>query len=194
MAWIPVTYRLTSSAPLLQHNGQTADPLNKWSKLIKQISSKRKKTDADHEEIARLEFMAALYMDDQGPILPAHVIDAMIINGAKKSREGPTAKSGCFCLEHAELEYEGPRTANELWDDEQFRFSAIVRIQSSRIPRMRPIFRDWALNINLHIEDSVVNISRVDEWLTTAGTQVGLCDWRPQYGRFTVERLNGKSG
>lgn len=192
MAWKPISYRLTSSAPLIMHNGQTADPLNKWAKLLKQISSKRNKTEADYEEMARLEFMAGLYLSDQGPILPAFVIDSLTINGAKKSKEGMTAKSGCFCLEHARLEYTGPRTANELWDDESFRFSALVRVGMARVSRMRPIFHEWAATVNLHVEDTMVNVARVDEWLIAAGTQVGLCDWRPQYGRFTAVRLNGK--
>ena len=192
MAWQEVNYRLTSLAPLIMHNGQLADPVNKWTKLIKQISSKRKKTDADNEEMARLEFMGSLYLDEEGPVLPAYVIDGMLIRAAMKSREGPLAKAGCFCLDHASLEYDGPRAANELWEDEGFRFSSMVRVQSSRVSRMRPIFNKWSTTIKLHIEDTIVNIGRVDEWLETAGVQIGLCDWRPQYGRFTVERLNGK--
>jgi len=173
------------------HNGQTADPTNKWSKLIKQISSKRAKTDADHEEMARLEFMAGLYLDESGPVLPAYMIEATILGGAKKSKEGQTSKSGYFCLEHAPLEYAGPRTANELWDDEQFRFSSIVRVQTSRVSRMRPIFREWSAIVTLNVEDTLVNPAQVDRWLNASGSQVGLGDWRPQYGRFTSERVNG---
>jgi hypothetical protein len=142
--------------------------------------------------MARLEFLAGLYLNEEGPILPAHVIDSVIVNGAKKSKEGQTAKSGCFCLEHAKLEYDGPRTANELLADDNFRFSALVRVKMSRVSRMRPIFKEWSTIITLHMEDTLVNPSQVDKWLNDAGTQVGICDWRPQYGRFTVERLNGK--
>jgi hypothetical protein len=192
MAWLETKYKLTGSAPFISHNGQTADPTNKWSKLIKQISSKRTKTDADYEEMHRLEFMAGLYLDESGPILPAFMIDALVVNGAKKSKEGMAAKSGCFCLEHAKLEYDGPRVADKLWDDERFRFGAIVRVGNARVSRMRPIFRDWSAVVTLNIEDTMVNVTRVDEWLAAAGTQVGVGDWRPQYGRFTVERLNGK--
>lgn len=191
MAWQTLKYKLTASAPLIMHNGQTADPLNKWSKSLKLISSKRKKTDADYEEMARIEFMAGLYLNGDGPVLPANMLDSMIVNGAKKSKEGPTAKSGCFCLEHAKLEYDGPRTANELWEDENFRFSSIVRVQTSRVSRMRPIFNEWSAVVNLNIEDTLVNPKRVEEWLNAAGTQVGLGDWRPQYGRFTAELVSG---
>lgn len=192
MAWQTLKYQLTSNAPLLMHNGQTADPLNKWAKLLKQTSSKRKKTDADYEEMARIEFMAALYLDANGPIIPAKVIDSLVVNAAKKSRDGMTAKSAAFCLEHAQLDYDGPRTATELWADDSFRFSSLVRVGQARVARMRPIFNNWSAIITLQIEDTLVNPARVDEWMTVAGTQVGVGDWRPQYGRFTAQRLNGK--
>lgn len=189
MAWEVVTYKLSSSAPLILHSGQTADPLNKWAKAIKLISGKRKKTDADYLEMARLEFFAGLYMDKDGPILPSMVIDALIVNSAKKSRDGMTAKSGVFCLEHARLEYDGPRTAEELWADESFHFSALVRVGTARVARMRPNFRDWLANVTVNFETSLVNPKQIYEWLVTGGTQVGLCDWRPQYGRFTVSKV-----
>jgi len=192
MAWKSVSYKLNSSAPLIMHNGQTSDPLNKWSKAIKQISSKKAKTDADYEEMARLEFMAGLYLNEKGPIIPADVIDAVVINGAKKSKEGLVAKAGCYCEGHAELEYNGPRKAVDLWNEEDFRFSTKVRVGMASVQRTRPIFRNWSAVITLNIEDSMVNLARVDEWLKVAGTQVGVGDWRPKYGRFTVERLNGK--
>lgn len=191
MAWRTLRYKLTSSAPLIMHNGQTADPLNKWSKSIKEISSKRAKTEADHQELARLEFMAALYLDENGPVIPAYVIEGALVAAAKKTKEGTLAKSGCYCLEHARLDYEGPRQAAELWNDERFRLSAIVRVQTDRVRRTRPIFQNWSALVSISVEDTLVNPARVDEWINTAGSQIGLCDWRPQHGRFTVEKMNG---
>lgn len=189
MAWQTVTYRLTSDCPMLAHNGQTADPLNKWSKLMKQVSGKRKKTDADYEELAKLEFFAGLYMGKDGPIIPAANIDSMIVNAAKKLREGPTAKAGVFCLNDASMEYEGPRDPEAMWAAETFRHVAIVRVQTARVARTRPIFREWAANVQLNIEDSIVNVAQVDAWMNVAGTQIGLGDWRPQHGRFSAVRV-----
>ena len=192
MAWQPLTYRFSSSAPLIMHNGQTADPTNKWSKAIKAISGKRAKTDADYEELARLEFLAGLYMAADGPIIPNTVIDGMTLNAAKKRKEGQIAKSGVFCLEHARLDYEGPRTGEALWAEDRFHFAANVRVSMARVVRMRPRFDTWACNVTLQIEDTLVNPSQVDEWMRIAGTQVGIGDWRPQFGRFTSKRLNGE--
>jgi tetrahydrodipicolinate N-succinyltransferase len=189
MAWQTLKYQLTSSSDMLFHNGQMANPLNKWAKLMKQISSRRAKTDADHEEIARIEFLASLYMAADGPVIPAEVLDAVLINGAKKSKEGMTAKSGAFCLEHARLEYDGPRTADELWADERFRHISIVRVGQAKVVRTRPIFNKWSAIVSVNIETGIVNPARVDDWLTIAGTQVGIGDWRPQHGRFQAQRL-----
>lgn len=189
MAWKTLNYKLTSACPMLQHNGQTADPLNKWSKAIKAVSGKRSKTDADYEEMARLEFLAGLYMGADGPIIPASVVDATIINAAKKLKEGMTAKAGLFCLEHARLEYEGPCTTDALWADERFRYVAIVRVGNARIARTRPIFNAWEAVVKVNFEDGVLNATQVDRWFTIAGTQIGFGDWRPQYGRFQAQRL-----
>lgn len=188
MAWQEAKYKLTSVCQLLMHNGQTADPTNKWSKLIKQISSKRAKTDSDYEEMARLEFMAGLYMSPDGPVLPNFMIDAILVAGAKKSKEGQTAKSAVFCTAHAPLIYDGPRTADELWKDERFRFSAIVRVQQARVSRTRPKFDKWESVVTVKYEPSVINRARIDDWLTVAGSMVGVGDWRPQNGRFDVSR------
>lgn len=189
MAWLKLKYQLTSSCPMLMHNGQIAHPMNRFAKALKQISSKRIKTDADYEEMARIEFFAGLYMGKGGPIIPAQVIDSMLISAAKKSKEGQIAKSAIFCIEHATLIYSGPRTAEELWEIEDFRFSAMVRVGTARIPRMRPIFNQWSAEIILNAEDTLVNPSRVNEWLSVAGSIVGLGDWRPQHGRFEVKCL-----
>ncbi len=190
MAWQTIRYQLTSVCPMLMHNGQLANPANKWAKLMKQISSKRAKTDADHEEMARIEFLGGLYLNEQGPVIPANVIDATLTNAARKMKEGQLAKSGLFCVAHATLVYDGPRTANLLWADERFRDQQIVKVNGkSSILRTRPIFSQWQTTVELSIEDGVINPARVTDWMHIAGTLIGFLDWRPRYGRFESERL-----
>jgi hypothetical protein len=187
MAWQKAEYKLTGCAPLLMHNGQLADPSNPIVKKIKEITGKRKKTDADIEEIAHLEFLGGLYLDANGPTLAADAIEATIIGGAKKFKEGMVAKSGMFVEDHASLEYDGPREPEELWATEEHRFSKAVRVGQSKVMRMRPVFPKWESTITVSYEDSITNKSRVDDWITTAGQQVGLLEWRPRFGRFDVE-------
>ncbi len=186
MAWKILEYPIVSACPLVMHAGVLVDPTNRFSKAMKLITSKRKKTDADLEELARLEFLGGLYLDEQGPILPSFVVEAALINGAKKSKEGMQAKAGIFCPEHMPLIYEGPRKPDEMWKDERFRFPMPVRVGQSKVMRMRPIFNNWSATIKVSYEDTIINESRVAEWVFSAGCQVGLCEWRPRLGRFDL--------
>src|SRR5689334_21733488 len=106
------------------HNGQLADPLNQWSKSIAQISGKKNKTEADHREIARREWYGALYISNGEPCIPGEMIEAALIKGAMKEKRGPAAKAGLLVPDHAKLEYEGPRTPDELWEDGGFQLRA----------------------------------------------------------------------
>lgn len=190
MAWQERIYHLKSVAPMLQHNGRTANPLDTFSKRMKAVSGKRVKTDADYEELARLEYAAALYMDESGPVIPSQCVDAMITEAAKKQRRGKDSKAAVYCPEHAALQYAGPRTVETLWGDERFRLVANVRVQSARIVRTRPMFPEWTAAVKLHYEDGLVNPAELDQWMTIAGNSIGLGDWRPRYGRFVVEAVD----
>lgn len=194
MAWKTLLFRLAGDAPLLMHNGELANPLSAISKQMKQITSKKKKTDADFERLAEVEFKASLYIDeDSGPVIPARNIEASIYEAAKVTKEGKLAKSVCFVKKDAVLQYEGPRDADSLWRDESFRCCAGVKVGQSRVMRTRPIFREWAAVIEVQFEDSVINASQVIQWVETSGTRVGLGDWRPQNGRFTAEMIKSAS-
>lgn len=188
--WKQAQYKLTSSSPLIMHNGQLVDPTNKWVKLMKKITSKRNKTDADYEELARLEFFGGLYLGEDGPVIPAHCIEGTLVNAAKKQKQGATAKSAMFCDTHAKLEYDGPRLADELWGDEQFRIVASVKIGQAKVMRTRPIFRGWSAVISVTYDDSQINLSSLDEWVKAGGSVVGFLDWRPKYGRYEAERIS----
>lgn len=189
MAWQSMKFSLVGDAPMIQHNGQTADPLNRYAKEMKVISARRKKTDSDLEQLARIEFTAGLYLGENGPMIPSMMMDACIIEAAKKNREGVLAKSGFFTVGNAELVYDGPRLADELWQDDRFRLSVPVRIQQSRVVRTRPIFPEWSATVTIQYEESVCNPAQVISWFAIAGTLVGLGDWRPRFGRFQAKRL-----
>jgi hypothetical protein len=191
MAWKTAQFRLTGVSPLIMHNGELANPLNPIVKEQKKISGKRGKTEADLEELARLEFIGGLYYSDNpGVILPAEVLEATINGGARKFKEGMSAKAGLVVMEHAKLEFlDNGLTPQELWEKEQYRFQKMVTVARARILRTRPIFDNWSADIEVTYEDTVCDTSQVYKWLKKAGEIVGLCDWRPRYGRFTVEAL-----
>ena len=175
-------------SPLIMHNGQTADPGNKFSKQLKEVSGKRKKTDEDYAEMSRIEWHAGLYVNqDQRLIIPATSLEACIYEGAKKSKLGKAFKSAVFVEDDALLtigrQYE---KAQELWSFEEYRDVRGVRVGQARIMRTRPIFYKWEASLSVSFDDEQVNLSDVRRAIDDAGSKCGVGDFRPRYGRFEV--------
>ncbi|MCJ2084601.1 hypothetical protein MKK88_01140 [Methylobacterium sp. E-005] len=187
MSYQRMKFRLTGVSPLLMHNGRLANPLDPMAKALKAVSSKRAKTDADHEEMARVEFLGGLYVGDDGPCIPGELIEAALIAAAKKSKRGPQAKSGLLSDANHRLDYAGPREPDALWCDENYRLTAGVRVGQARVMRTRPIFRDWSAEIFVDFLPGQLNRAEVAEMVRVAGEIVGLGDWRPRFGRFKVD-------
>ena len=179
-------FKIRGVVPLVQHNGQLADPLNSWTKEVKKISGKRDKTDADYEEMARLEWYGGLYLDNKKPCIPAEVMEACLVTAAKKNKNGKKALAGLFCPNNFLLEYSGPQELKERWEDETCRYATLVRVGMARIMRMRPIFQEWGAEIAIEYDPHQLNENVVTELVATAG-DVGLMERRPRFGRFVVE-------
>lgn len=175
------------SPGILMHNKQLADPLNEWTKRIKEVSGKRAKTDADYEEMGRLEFLGGLYMDQNGPVIPSKMILATLIGGAKKNKLGSRFESSVFAMDHASLVYDGPRDATSLWENKQFVDRQAVGVQSNAVFRTRPFFQTWSASIEVEYDETSVNRQDVIQAAINAGKYCGIGDYRPTYGRFTVE-------
>ena len=190
-------FLLTGISHLICHNGQLADPLNTWTKKLKKVSSQRKKTDADFEEMARLEFMGSLYIHDGVPVIPGQLLKAALAGkggAGRMEKEGRAAGVGIFCDTSYPLQYDGPKEPKEMWKDERFRFRVGVRVGQATVMRTRPIFPEgWSIEGTLQYNTEFVNRDHVIHWLELAGNAVGLGDWRPAkggpYGRFEVEIL-----
>lgn len=190
MAHQTLKFRITGEVPLLMHNGQLADPLNKWSKAMKAVSGKRKKTDSDHEEMARLQWYGSLYLLDGKPCLPGEVIEATFINAAKKSKLGTQAKMGVFCPGNYPLHYDDEHDSiDDLWNGNNHRHTCMGVINRNRVPVTRPMFTGWSVDCEIVYDDEVLNEREMWTILETAGRYIGLCDWRPRYGRFTVSSI-----
>lgn len=168
------------------HNGQLADPLNPHSRSIAEVTSKRKKTDADHVEVGRREFFGSLYLMGGEPCIPGEVMEAALIRGAMKEKRGPAAKAGLLVENNSRLEYDGPRDPQALWADERFRLRVAVKVGQAKVMRTRPRFDGWSADVIVKYLPSLLNEREVGGFLITAGEQLGIGDWRPRFGRFSV--------
>jgi hypothetical protein len=182
-----LTVNIQGVTALIQHNRRLADPLDEMTKAMKVVSAKRKKTDADYEELARLEFIGGLYIDDKGPYIPSEWIESMVRDGARKSKQGKDAVSACFATsDRFHIDYKGPKTADKLFEDPTHRDARIVKVGQSRIVRTRPTFPVWGLRFELTVNTEVIEMAHVEQAIQKAGMLVGLGDYRPKYGRFIV--------
>ena len=183
-----VRLRLNGQAALLMHNGAMADKRNPFVQSIGKITGKGKnKTDADLLELSRLEFLGGIYANGNGPMLPAELLFATLLNGAKKSKQGPVFKAGVIIENHADLIYEGPRSPEKMWKSGDYHYTCRAKVGQSSVMRTRPRFDEWAVEFDVSFLPEVVDRETVIEAANKAGLMVGLGDWRPQYGRFTVE-------
>jgi len=185
-------FRIIGESPLVMHNGRLADPLDSISRKMKEVSSKRKKVDADHEELARLEWHGGLYLDEGRPCIPAENLEAALSGkggAARKEKMGKQAEAAMFLPGNALLEYEGPTDIDKLWADERFRLRVKVKVQANAVMRTRPIFREWAASFDVAFDADLVNEEDVGRWVKVAGEVVGIGDWRPRFGRFRVESV-----
>lgn len=183
-----IEVKVKGVCPMLQHNGQMADPLNPITKEMKKVSSKRKKTDEDFADMAKIEWTGGLYLDEKGRVgVPGECIEAMFLAAAKSLRLGKQAQCGILSDGFWLLEYDGPKNVEALWADGRFRDMRGVRIQRNRIIRCRPIFRNWGLTFKVSYEPTQIDKAQVLEIVQIAGRTVGIGDYRPKYGRFEIE-------
>jgi hypothetical protein len=187
-----LTTTWTGIRPLVMHNGLMADPTHRLVRRIKEITSKgsKKLTEADYEERDRLEWEAGLYWTDGvGLVIPSDNIERCIQLGAQKSRIGKDVQAAVFCTEsEVKLNYEGPKQKEKLYADPRFTLRKGVAVQQSRIIRIRPMVpTGWSLTFELEFDETIVNQKNLIKAMIDAGALIGLGDWRPKFGRFTVE-------
>lgn len=182
----------SGGAPLVMHNERLADPLDTHAREIAKVSKKRNKTEADHLEIARLEFHGGLYENGNGPCLPAWNIIRCLQDGAKRHKRGVDVLRGVYPLtDHADVQYDGPRDAKDLWQDGGFALRKTVGVQRSRTVRTRPIFTDWMAELPVEVDATVFDLDTLRNCWRDAGVYAGLGEMRPVYGRFvaTIEEV-----
>ena len=197
--------RIEGKVPLLLHCNQMANPLNVYCRAVKPITGKRKKTDADHIEVSRLEWEAGLYFNNDGHVaIPAENIEACLREAAKKTKSGKMIQEGVRVEENfCKLEYPNngyrrkkvPQTPDELPSKELdglFKTNSDCRLAKVKgsggtVLRTRPRFDKWAIQFTLLFDENIISERTLSEVITVAGERIGLCDYKPRYGLFNAK-------
>lgn len=202
----------SNGSPVVMHNPRLADPLDPFSREIAKISKKRGKTEADHLEIALLEFVGGMYHDGTdewlrknkdveeilllqdpttngsgsvGPYIPGEVIFRSVQAAARQHKLGKSIERGFTPVTlKAPLQYDGPRDLDELWQSGRFALRKSVGIQSSRTMRTRPVFIDWQVECEFELDLNIIDPDKIDQFAVDSGKYFGIGDYRSGgYGR-----------
>jgi hypothetical protein len=179
---------LQGTSPLLMHNPQMVDPEFEINREIKALTSKRKKTDEDLKNIARLEWYGGLYQTDGVIVQPTAKARKCIVNTARISKLGKAVERAIsFSDVYVPLVYQGPKNIDEIWKSGNFVSRLSVGVNGKRVMRVRPSFSPWAMQIDgLFVEDAGLNFDELVRVVELSGQVEGIGDNRINgYGRFT---------
>jgi len=184
METLNVTFKGVS--PLLMHSCVGVNPTHPLTLELKKFTSKRKKTEEDNLKVLDLSWRLGLYYDEEvGPYIPAENVEATLRESAKKNKQGKMVTLGVFVTpDRIPLLYDGSRDADALMQDMNFRDVKVGVIQRARILVCRPRFNHWSIDFTLDFDETVIDRQDVIEIIKRAGSQIGICDYRPRYGRF----------
>jgi len=185
-----LSYRIKGTAPLLMHSDKTANPLHPFTKRLKELTKKRQKTDEDQEAIARCEFEASCYYEDGIYIMPSSVLDATFLASAKQFKQGVLWKQAAIVPDDAIFEFKHSKVPPpKLFDVPGYCDMRTVKVGQAKTMRCRPIFHSWEFTCTIFLDEAKLNETEVDTIVKNAGMYIGVCDYRPRYGRFTVEKV-----
>lgn len=197
--------RWIGTGQIMLHNGDLANPMNRFAKAMKAVSKKRNKTDEDFILLSTLEWAGGLYTKDpiefaidgydvkfsggNGIYIPAEVIESTLIEGAKKQRLGKDFRAGVLVDGDPVLKFpDMDLSVQDLWTSEKYTDIRKVRVQKNSVMRTRPIFANWEIEFGVNYSPDVIpNAETLIDIAVNTGKVVGLCEYRPRYGRFNVE-------
>jgi len=189
--------RVNGSTPYLMHNERMADPLDAHARALAELSRKTRKTIAEHEQMARVEFEGTIYHDPDvpgpvpegalGPYLPARQLWRMLIAGGTAQKIGENIRRGVQIVEQrVPLNYDGPRDIDGLWAEGYWDRSTIV-VSQKRVPRTRPCFTSWAATVRYWVVRTEVDFDKLERAGERGGALYGLGDARKLgFGRCQV--------
>jgi acyl-CoA reductase-like NAD-dependent aldehyde dehydrogenase len=185
---------------MLMHNDRLSDPLDTITRAIGRLTSKSKKTLANHEDISYLEWHGGLYTterieaSEKGDLvippgvvatIPAWNMVRCLQEGATRHKRGKDVPRGVHPLaQFATLTYDGPDEIEQLWKSGGFFLRKPVGVRGKRTPRTRPLFMPWRASLRVEVDSVVFDIDTLSSLWADAGRYAGLGDMRPIYGRF----------
>ena len=190
-----LTVKFIGGRPLLVNNPRTVDPFDEYARAKKRITSKRSKTDEDLEKLRELEVESKLYFEDGRVVVPSTWISAGVAGCAWKLKKISKAevRGGLFMREaYIPLTYDGMDRVTGLSciaKDPKFIETLLLKQGQVKIAKSFPVFKDWSFVADMTYNPLVLDRETLVELLSYIAEYGGLGDFRPTYGRGTMEIL-----
>ncbi len=196
---------------MITNNGANIDPLSPINKLKKEFTSKRKKTDDDYRNIARIEWFQTLYLsgrlilelrDDKfyaetknlpTLVLPVKCVRATIIAGAKHNKNG---KNIVRAIQFEKVDFFRPSETgkkmsfpdiNAMSDDLSYVDATPMTVNRAKVLKHRAIFAQWGFSVTGGIAEDILDPQAFEDAIAIAGRYEGINDSRAYgYGRFKL--------
>jgi hypothetical protein len=208
----------TGTDPLIMHADTLVDPLHPLKLQLAELTKKgTRRTEAEHRESYRLEFLASLYVDPiAGVYVPGRNVKACMIKSATEARLGTRLRQALVSTSRVNpLDYRGRPQHPEatvrmgierpeelekfnhelpqlLWEAGTFHLTGAKKQGQAKVMRTRAYFPDWRLSVTGYLDTARINQGDFETIVQRAGLYYGLGDDRPDYGRFTAQVEWGK--
>jgi len=185
-----VDCKVVGTAPLMQHRFPIPDLADMSKGATRKTGSK------DYSQ----EWHEYLYVDKDNMIYqPATHFEATMANAAVnfriKGRGRKTYKDlfkAAVFVNPEEIPHgiEAPEELDTDGDKPLYLDMRPVVVSRARVVRIRPTFAPgWELEFGIEVMDDQIAPELVQDVLTLAGKTVGIGDFRPKFGRFSVARF-----
>lgn len=212
--WKKVTVSLHGTTPLKIDSPKCVNPTHTIAKELKRITSKgAKRTEKDHVDAIELQWLAAVWCDDDVECcdaymssrkpnltgaqvyIPAEYVEGAIVNGLKaiSTKVAKTTQNNFVRVLEERIPLQHAKSGvdlHTLWKDENFRDVRIVATKTGeKMLKCVPRFNQWELECTVEYNVDVVNEAQFYEAVVAAGALVGIGAHRKKYGRFNVKAV-----
>lgn len=183
-------FKITGTTPLMLNNPQTVNPFNKYSKMLKPLTSKRTKTEDDLMEISRIKFLSSLYINNGVYVIPSSHFEKSIIDASKERKLGKKFERSFRIFNDCSLSFKDKdKDPEQLYELGIYVDVRAVGIKQSKITTTRVIIPEWSTTVECMFDESQLDEKDITEIFKIAGQRYGVGTYRRLYGRYEVEKM-----
>jgi len=186
-----IKFEVKGTTPLMLNNPQVVNPFNSYAKAMKEITSKRKKTEEDNQELFRLKFLASIYQDNSGRyIIPSEQFKKSLEESAKENKLGKEFIRSSFIFDNAVIDFaDKDKSPEQLYEIGTYVDIRDCGVRGARIPVARFIIPTWSTTIEVFYNEEKLEEDEVVKHMEIAGLRYGVGTYRQKFGKFEIKKV-----